>query len=130
MNKSYLYLMIFAHIVDDYYLQGILATLKQKAWWRRNVPQKMYRHDYLAALIAHAFSWSFMIMLPIALAYGFRGLPRHYGSFLIVNMVIHAVVDHQKANRGRISLITDQSIHLIQILVTFMCFMYGGNLGW
>lgn len=123
LNEFTLFLMFFAHIADDYYLQGILATLKQKAWWQRSAPQKMYRHDYLAALIAHAFSWSFMIMLPIALAYGFHGLPRFYGSGLFLNMVIHAVVDHQKANRGRINLITDQALHLIQILVTFLCFM-------
>lgn len=123
LNEFTLFLMFFAHIVDDYYLQGILATLKQKVWWQRSAPQKMYRHDYLAALIAHAFSWSFMIMLPIALAYGFHGLPRAYGSWLFLNMVIHAVVDHQKANRGKINLITDQALHLIQILVTFLCFM-------
>lgn len=28
-----LLLMIFAHIIDDYYLQGILAHMKQKVWW-------------------------------------------------------------------------------------------------
>ena len=25
--------MVFLHIVDDYYLQGILASMKQKQWW-------------------------------------------------------------------------------------------------
>ena len=26
--------MILAHIVDDFYLQGNLAKMKQKVWWR------------------------------------------------------------------------------------------------
>ena len=30
---SILILMLFAHIVDDYYLQGWLASAKQKKWW-------------------------------------------------------------------------------------------------
>jgi hypothetical protein len=27
--------MCFCHIVDDYYLQGILASMKQKNWWTK-----------------------------------------------------------------------------------------------
>lgn len=25
--------MLYLHIVDDYYLQGFLASAKQKEWW-------------------------------------------------------------------------------------------------
>ena len=52
-----LFAMIFCHVVDDYYLQGVLAKLKQKESWPQDKPQ--YRHDYIAALAAHAFSWAF-----------------------------------------------------------------------
>ena len=34
-----LLLMIFLHIVDDYYLQGILASMKQRGWWEKNAPR-------------------------------------------------------------------------------------------
>lgn len=27
--------MLFCHIVDDYYLQGWLASAKQKSWWEK-----------------------------------------------------------------------------------------------
>lgn len=68
MNIAYkifiLFTMIFCHIVDDYYLQGWLASAKQKSWWEKNAPGKLYKYDYLAALFMHSFSWSFMIMLP------------------------------------------------------------------
>ena len=41
-----LILMLFAHIVDDYYLQGWLASVKQKKWWEKNAPDKLYKFDY------------------------------------------------------------------------------------
>ena len=40
-----LFVMVFGHIVDDYYLQGILASMKQKSWWKENAPDKMYEKD-------------------------------------------------------------------------------------
>lgn len=114
-------LMIFAHIVDDYYLQGVLASMKQKAWWKDNAPMEMYRFDYIAALLAHAFSWAFMIMLPVALASELSIAPWLYSTGLIVNMGIHAIVDDLKVNRKTINLITDQFVHVIQIMVTWYC---------
>ena len=38
-----LIIMVFLHIVDDYYLQGVLATMKQKDWWIKNAPNKKYK---------------------------------------------------------------------------------------
>ena len=47
MNESLmLILMIFCHIVDDYYLQGWLASAKQKEWWNKNAPDPLYKNDY------------------------------------------------------------------------------------
>ena len=55
--------MLFCHIVDDYYLQGWLASAKQKSWWKDNAPDELYKNDYIMALCEHAFSWTFMNML-------------------------------------------------------------------
>ena len=41
-----LFAMLFCHIVDDYYLQGILASMKQKSWWEANAPVPLYKNDY------------------------------------------------------------------------------------
>ena len=122
-NEFTLFLMVFAHIFDDYYKQGILASMKQKAWWKENAPDAMYRFDYIAALIAHSFSWAFMITLPIALVHYSSIDPMAYGIALLANMIIHAIIDDLKANRKKINLIVDQSAHLVQIFVTWMCFM-------
>ena len=73
MNNAFIFLlMIFCHIVDDYYLQGWLASAKQKRYWEENAPDKMYKHDYIWALIMHSFSWTFMIMLPVAFLMNFN----------------------------------------------------------
>lgn len=121
MKYFILLCMIFCHIVDDYYLQGILASMKQKSWWEQNAPDKLYRYDYIMALLMHAFSWSFMIMLPIAVFTLWIGLP--FGKWIIKlyigNMMCHALVDNYKANYKKINLITDQIIHLLQIILTW-----------
>ena len=113
--------MVFCHIVDDYYLQGWLASAKQKEWWQKNAPQKLYRNDYIMALFMHAFSWSFMTMLPIAAFTVFNGIEMNiaYGIPYFVNAAIHAVVDDLKANKKRINLIQDQCEHLLQIFITW-----------
>lgn len=118
--------MIFCHIVDDYYLQGWLASAKQKKWWEKNAPENLYRNDYIMALFMHAFSWSFMIMIPVT-AYIFICGYKLSGNLVIayfVNMAIHAIVDDLKANKGKINLIQDQLIHLVQIFVTWAVFVW------
>ena len=124
MNNIFILLaMIFLHIFDDYKLQaGVLAFFKQKAWWKEQKEYKdMYKYDYIPALIMHAFSWTFMIMLPIAFALEFN-----IGWWVIayiVNMTIHAFVDDLKANRYKINLVIDQSIHIAQIIITWLLFV-------
>jgi hypothetical protein len=116
-------LMIFCHIVDDYYLQGILASMKQRSWWEENYPENLYKYDYIMALSVHSISWAFMVMLPVAAYMGFRPT-NFFFVMLVVNSVIHAIVDDLKANKHKINLITDQSIHLVQIIVTAMVLLY------
>ena len=122
MNLFIILSMIFCHIVDDYYLQGWLASAKQKKWWEENAPQKLYNHDYIMALIMHSMSWSFMIMLPIAISMSCN-VSILFVIVFILNAVIHALVDNLKANKLQISLITDQLIHLLQIFVTAIIFI-------
>ncbi len=122
------FLMIFLHIVDDFYLQGKLSELKQKLWWRQHPQYKeLYRNDHIPALIAHAFSWSFMILLPYAVMIficrlGISGV-LVYTILLLADTAVHAYIDHVKANLLRINLVTDQLLHLGQIVVTFAVIM-------
>ena len=120
MKAIILIVMLFCHIVDDYYLQGCLANMKQKSWWESKTSNKLYGYDYIMALGEHAFSWSFSIMLPI-LIYMIYTNELHivpYVIVLIVNCIVHAFVDNLKANKLCINLITDQCIHFLQIILT------------
>ena len=117
MKLFILFVMIFAHIVDDYYLQGILASLKHKTWWENQKSYKpMYKYDYIVALIMHAFSWSFMISLPIL----YLGFTKWIVVAIILNTIIHGIVDDLKANKHKINLIIDQSIHITQVVITWI----------
>ena len=107
--------MIFLHILDDFHLQGCLANLKQKEWWVKNYPSELYKNDYKIALIIHSFSWTFMIMLPFIL-----DLSYDYVFLFAFNLVCHYIIDDLKANRHKISLTSDQLLHLGQIVLTFI----------
>lgn len=116
---SLLIVMIFFHILDDFYLQGTLADMKQKEWWTRQTTESMYRYDHIVALLAHAFSWTFIIHLPAwkySLYYN-TGISCVwvYAVVFVAMLLIHAFVDDLKANKHKINLIQDQSIHMIQI---------------
>lgn len=118
--------MLFCHIVDDYYLQGWLASAKQKKWWEQNAPNVLYKNDYIMALIEHAFSWTFMIHIPIITYLIFMGnLPNIYLflAVFIINWLVHILTDNAKANQMKINLIIGQSIHIIQIVCTWLIYV-------
>lgn len=124
---SVLLLMLFLHIVDDYYLQAIgpLASMKQRKWWDEHYPQKLYKYDYLVALLMHSLSWAFMVMLPISF-YLSWDIGTKFVVLFVTNTLLHAFIDNAKANWLAINLIVDQSLHMLQIAGTFWILVYGG----
>lgn len=115
--------MLFCHIVDDYYLQGWLASAKQKDWWRKNAPESLYRNDYIMALAEHGFSWTFMIHLPVivySVILNISIIPQCFIITFVINWIIHAITDNAKANKKKINLIQDQTIHFLQIIATYI----------
>jgi hypothetical protein len=111
--------MLFCHIIDDYVLQApCLCNLKQKSWWEKNAPDQKYRHDYVVGLIVHSVSWGISITLPIIIA--LKGELNWLWILLPINIIIHAIVDHLKANKRVINLVHDQTIHLVQIVITWL----------
>lgn len=119
MNVVFILLwMIFFHIVDDYYLQGWLASAKQKSYWQENAPGEMYKNDYIWALIMHSFSWAFMIMLPMAYYLQFN-ITYWFVIMFVFNVAAHAFTDNAKANWKLINLWQDQIVHIVQIIFTW-----------
>lgn len=119
--------MIFFHIIDDYYLQGFLARAKQKSWWEKNYPDKLYKYDYIMALVEHAFSWTVMINIP-AIVYvlicGITFPTLLFIDLFIANIIAHAYVDNVKANLLKINLSIDQLIHIFQIILTWLLYVF------
>ena len=134
MKIFMLLIMLFSHIVDDFYLQGSLADMKQQRWWQKKCKQQgvmlhqtIYWRDYKVALIEHAFSWTFMVMLtPMMLMIFSKDV--HLAWFLVlfgINWIIHGIVDDLKANKRVLNLVVDQFIHIVQVIVTWAIMLYG-----
>ena len=119
--------MIFMHCIADYTLQGVLAQMKQKKKWieQPDYDPIMNMGDYKVALLVHSFMWTFMIFIPIVI-FGYVFNTGYWKSetvfvlMITLNVIIHYLVDDLKANKHKISLLTDQSIHILQILLTYL----------
>lgn len=116
MNIGFILIsMIFMHIIADFVLQGIMAELKQKKTYEPY--GEFYGNDWMGALFMHSFMWSFMVMLPWAYVMEFN-IGLSFMVILFVNTAVHAIIDHAKCNMFKINLITDQSLHVFQIIIT------------
>ena len=115
--------MFFCHIVDDFSLQGKFSFLKQKSWWVKacnddGLNYEKYKNDYRMALFEHSLEWSIAIMLPVIFLLNVNGWLLL--GCVVVNTIIHYIVDDAKANQLRLNLIQDQLLHFIQIVITFL----------
>lgn len=118
-NVVLLNLMYLFHVIDDFGLQGIMASMKQKDWWKKQEGYSdKYKDDWTMALFMHSLSWSIFITLPILWYFNFQ-VGVIWNWIIIVNALIHYWVDNLKANKKKINLIQDQTYHLLQIIITF-----------
>ncbi|MCR5289012.1 MAG: DUF3307 domain-containing protein [Treponema sp.] len=118
MKPFILLAMLFAHIVDDFSLQGILANFKQKSWWKKHYPDDLYAHDWIISLLIHAFSWTFMIFIPVFVYNHYQATTGMLVVF-VADLLVHSIIDHLKANKLCINLTTDQLLHIVQVVITF-----------
>lgn len=116
--------MVLLHLFADFTLQGILADLKQRSWWRaqcqrHGVPSSMYEYDHICGLVCHSLYWTLLTFSPLIFLWSsaMQAL-----AIVVINTVIHAVIDNAKANRYKINLIQDQILHLAQIAFTMVIF--------
>lgn len=110
--------MIFCHFIFDCYFQTN-KTMKNKQWWKKRHDKSMKQYNYLIGLMIHSFVWSFGILLPFT----FVNKELNY-VLLIMNTLIHAIVDNLKTNEKRLSSVQDQILHIVQIIITFLCIQY------
>ena len=124
-NGILLLLIIFLHIVADFNLQGVMADLKQKDFWKKY--DKKYQFDYVMPLIGHAFQWSFTIHLPMtiaAVATQKDCLELYVCMSIVFHTILHAWIDTLKANDHKTTLIQDQFYHMLQIILTWAVYCW------
>ena len=117
-----LVLMILAHLLADYPLQGWLAQSKAKSYWEN--ADKKNRKDYIAALICHSAMWGILIFIPLIFWWNVEYYIGWVWLALPANVAMHAVVDDLKANKKAINLWQDQLIHLAQIVITWLIWLF------
>jgi hypothetical protein len=125
VNVLVLFSMIFMHTIADFRTQGILTSMKSIKWWKNNYPDKLYQYDWIMSLFIHAFQWTFMITIPGVIywiIYSEFNLA-YYLILVVVNTIIHMLIDHSKANLNNINLIIDQICHILQIIGSFIVFV-------
>ena len=116
-------LMVLLHIIDDFVLKtACLNKLKQKEFWKNHITDdnKLYQYDYLVALVIHGLSWSLMIHLPFFFLNCNEWI---LFGLVIFQAIIHSRIDDLKANKKTISLVVDQSAHLLQIITSAIILM-------
>lgn len=129
-----LVIMLFCHTLYDFHLQGILASMKQKEWWEKQLKgeklnETKYRNDYRMSLAVHSFEWAFCIQLPLLVNiydrcdgfgwFDFRS-SLIFVFVLMMNACFHYLIDDMKANDKSISLVCDQVVHVVQVLITWI----------
>ena len=114
--------MILCHIIDDFVLQGWLASAKQSSWWKKQEGYNdLYKNDYKMALFIHSLEWSIMIHLPIIVFYNFQVTIGILISIL-ENCYLHYLIDDLKANLKVFNLVIDQIFHIIQVILFWAIF--------
>ena len=78
----------------------------------------LYKNDYKMALLMHSMSWSIMLLIPAMFLLNVNGYAL-LGIF-VVNTFIHYHIDNLKANKKQINLMFDQTIHIMQIIATWI----------
>jgi len=137
-------LMLLAHIIEDFHLQGRMADMKQKAWWYHSIQDavidterragrttdvqdpsfksfvdmrmEQYGKDYIPILILHGFEWVICVSIPVMIYTGFE-LSTGYLVMMTAMAFVHAYVDHMKCNKLVFNLVEDQAIHIAQVVV-------------
>lgn len=137
-----LLLMLLMHYIEDFHLQGCMANLKQKKWWKEQMSNNelqssyilehsIYKNDYKMGLFAHSIENALFVMLPLIidlLISEFKGCIQNTWILFIPStlliLVSHYLIDNEKANKMKINLIQDQLYHLGIILLIFISYFW------
>lgn len=122
MTEWYLLLplMILCHIIEDFHIQGVMANMKQKSFW--NPYGEKYADDWKPVIILHGMEWAMLTSMP-CLVMSWFDVPMWFVLVIVTMGLLHAYIDHLKANVGKINLITDQTLHMCQIMIIYLAYL-------
>ena len=122
MTEWYLLLplMILCHIIEDFHIQGVMGDMKQASFW--NPYGEKYADDWKPVIILHGMEWAMLTSMP-CLVMSWFDVPMWFVLVIVAMGLLHAYIDHLKANEGKINLITDQTLHMSQIMIIYLAYL-------
>ena len=113
-------LKILLNVIEDFHMQGIMAQMKQKAYWCEY--HGKYTNDWVPVMLLHGVEWATIVSIPCMLVSWFD-VSVWFIVVVVVMGLVHAYVDHLKANKFSINLIQDQAIHMVQLVAILLAYM-------
>ena len=107
-----LIMMMFCHVVEDFYLEGCLA-------WMNTELRALQQKDYKIVLMMQSLSWTCCIFIPIIYHIGHCGWMYEEVPFLVtfvLDWIIQAIVTSLKYHKGVISLAQKQIVNILQVV--------------
>lgn len=116
--------LVFCHIIADFHIQNdFMAKFKSRKNWEEYGIQ--YKYDWVPVLLVHSFSWAFFTFLPLLYYVYIKDVTFGLWAIVVlVNTIIHFIIDDQKCNRSNINLIQDQLFHFVQIFLSTAIMTY------
>lgn len=129
-HVQFFMLILMLHFIADFALQGWFANAKQQQWWKDQCDKhgydfSQYKYDWVCALLGHSMYWTLVTFSPIIFFAVWPSIVS-LALFIGLNVAVHAITDHLKANKLKINLIQDQAVHLIQIGISTCYFAHLG----
>ncbi len=94
-------IMLFMHIIAEYFPLNTLKKLCDKIWWTANYPNKLSQNEWYIAIFIYSYFWAFMIQIPVL--YQLWGIITvKFVLILICNTIIRAVVKNFEINTEKI----------------------------
>ena len=128
----------FTNLMEVYHIQGCLKEQRTQKWWEDGLNKlhgctnireknpaawKYEKNSWIPCLIAHAFEWAFLSILPLAVygycKFGFSNTA-FWWTFIFTffgNVILHYVIDILRTHVRKITWFVDQLLHCFQVII-------------
>ena len=114
-------IMIFLHcFCESILLRTSIFDYRIKDNWL--LLKDKYENDFRLIILCRSFIWSFIVHLPILILHRDGSFYLVYSVSIIVHTLLHGIIDDIRTNQKLISLLIEQSFHILQLIIIAVMF--------